>query len=93
MEHDITATEAVRKFSEILNQSVYRGDAFLIYRNGKPVAWLLPCCHPPAERSLGELETIFAQLPRLGDEAESFAHDIEEALAAEPAPPRETAWE
>lgn len=92
MEHKITATEAVRDFSEILNQIVYRGDGFLIHRNGKPAARLLPFDDQPARHNLGELKNLFTLLPRLGDEAESFARDIESAVANEPAPPKETSW-
>lgn len=93
MEHEITATEAVRDFSEILNQIVYRGDAFVIHRNGKPAARLLPCERSRTERRLGELERLFAGLPRLGDEAEAFRSDLEKALADEPPAPQESLWE
>jgi antitoxin (DNA-binding transcriptional repressor) of toxin-antitoxin stability system len=34
----ITATEAVRKFSEILNSIKYAGADYTIMRGGKPVA-------------------------------------------------------
>lgn len=93
MERDITATEAVRDFSEMLNQIVYRGDAFVIHRNGKPAARLLPCERSHPARRLGELERLFAALPRLGSEAEAFRRDLENALADQLAAPQESAWE
>ena len=93
MERDITATEAVRDFSEILNQIVYRGDGFVIHRNGKPAARLIPFERSPPERRLDELERLFSGLPRLGEETEAFGRDLERALADEPEAPQENVWE
>ncbi len=38
----ISATEASRKFSEILNRAKYQGESFLVERNGEPVAEIRP---------------------------------------------------
>jgi len=42
MEIPITATEAVRAFSEILNAVRYKGDNYTVLRCGKPVANITP---------------------------------------------------
>ena len=38
MENRITATQAVREFSELLNKIRFRGEHYIIVRNGRPVA-------------------------------------------------------
>ena len=38
----ITATEASRNFSEILNRARYGGESFVVERNGEPVAEIRP---------------------------------------------------
>jgi len=38
----ISATDAVRKFSELLNFVKYKGENYQIFRGGKPVALLHP---------------------------------------------------
>jgi prevent-host-death family protein len=35
---DVTATEAARRFSDLLDAVEHRGEAFTIVRNGRPVA-------------------------------------------------------
>ncbi|MBI4690870.1 MAG: prevent-host-death protein [Nitrospirae bacterium] len=76
MEKTITATEAVRKFSEILNAIKYRGNHYTILRGKKPIAFISPAEKHLKERTLGELKGLMAKLPHLGDEAESFGKDL-----------------
>jgi len=38
----ITATDASRNFSELLNRARYRGESFLVERNGEAVAEIRP---------------------------------------------------
>jgi antitoxin (DNA-binding transcriptional repressor) of toxin-antitoxin stability system len=38
----ITATEAARKFSEILNRVKFKGESFIVERNGKPICEISP---------------------------------------------------
>ena len=38
----ITATEAARKFSEILNRVAYKGESFVVERSGRPVCEIRP---------------------------------------------------
>lgn len=42
MEHRISATELARKLGDVLGRVRYRGDSFVVERNGDPVARLVP---------------------------------------------------
>lgn len=68
----ITATEAVRKFSEILNSIEYTGNDFTITRGGKPVATVRPVATYTKTLTLGDLPGIVRTLPALGNEAKRF---------------------
>ena len=89
----IKATDAVREFSEILNSVKYRADRFTIIRGGKPVAAIVPVESAQAGRTLKELRMIIKSLPRLGDDSEQFARDVEEIAHLQPAMPGESQWE
>lgn len=92
MEKTISATEVVRKFSEILNSIKYKGESYTIVRGGKKVASLSPLEIPFKERSLGELKTLAKNIPKLGDEADRFRKDLEEILEHQPSMPKEDRW-
>ena len=73
----VSVTDLVRKFTDYVNRVVYRGETFRLTRNDRVVAELRPV---PVGRSLGDLPGLIADLPRLPtSEAESFAHDVEQA--------------
>ena len=61
----ISATEAARSFSEVLNQVQYRDMSFSIERGRKVVARLVPPALP-AGLPLADLNRLFAGLPHLG---------------------------
>jgi hypothetical protein len=42
LESHISATEAARTFSDILNRVRYRGEAFVVERGGEPVCRISP---------------------------------------------------
>jgi len=42
MESHISATEAARTFSDILNRVRYRGEAFVVERGGEPICRISP---------------------------------------------------
>jgi len=42
MEHRISSTELARRLGDVLGRVRYRGDSFVIERNGDPVARLTP---------------------------------------------------
>jgi len=78
----LTVTEAVRNFSEILGRIRFKGERFILFKGGKPVAELGPTATAASVR-LGELPAIFEALPHLepGD-ADRFALDLESARSA-----------
>ena len=77
----ITATEAARRFSDVLNQVRYQGTKFDIVRGKEVVARLVPAT-PPGGVALDQLDELVRSLPRLGPrEAELYARDIERWLA------------
>lgn len=93
MRTDISATDAVRHFSELLNNIKYRGDRYTILRGGKPAAAIVPVGTAPPECSLGELRGMFKAIPRLDPGDTSFADDVLKGAASQPPLPEETAWE
>ena len=83
----ITATEAARQFSDLLNRTFYRGEAFELERNGQVVAHLVA---PPAgpKARLHDLRKLFDA--RSGDP--TFADDLE-TIQAELNVPSGDPWE
>lgn len=92
MEKSIQATEAVRRFSEILNTIKFKGEHYIIQRGGKPVAFMGPVEEAKKERTLGELKGLLERLPRLGKEAEAFGKDIEDIRSHQPTLPAGEPW-
>lgn len=92
MEKAVTATEAVRKFSEILNSVKYKGNHYTILRSGKPIASINPAEKSFKEMTLGELKGLLKKLPRLGDEAERFGRDLKEIIKRQPSMPEIDRW-
>ncbi len=77
METTITATELSRSLSDILSRVRYKGETFIVRRNGEHVATLAPPV--PAKRmTLREFKKFLEQHP---PPDEDFARDIEEARA------------
>jgi len=70
----ITATELAKNLSDILNRARYRGESFIIERNGESVATVEP---PPKQGiTLEELVALINDLPPIDDR---FADDLETA--------------
>ena len=93
MEKRISATRAVREFSEILNTIKFKGAQYIIERGGKPVAAMKPISDKTGSFTLGELKALLKALPRLDEELEAFAEDLEEAWDDQPLMAREGLWE
>jgi prevent-host-death family protein len=74
METTITATELARNLSDVLNRARYKGETFIVERNGEPVAKIEP--PPPPGITLRELAALLAELPPLDDK---FANDLDKA--------------
>jgi antitoxin (DNA-binding transcriptional repressor) of toxin-antitoxin stability system len=93
MKLDISATDAVRHFSELLNNIKYRGNCYRIIRGGKPAAALVPLDEAGSSRLMSDLNDIFQTLPRLDPDDTNFADDVLEAIQAQPPLPGDTSWE
>jgi prevent-host-death family protein len=92
MTKTITATEAVRKFSEILNSIKYTGNDYTIVRGGKPVATIRSAETHAKALTLGDLAGLIKTLPTLGDEAERFKKDLKAARKRQPLMPVKDKW-
>jgi len=92
MGRHITATEAVRQFSDLLSTIRFKGSRYIIVRGGKPVASLGPAMGPVHEKTLGELKELMKKLPRLGEEAAPFARDLRTAAKKQPGVPKGRIW-
>jgi antitoxin (DNA-binding transcriptional repressor) of toxin-antitoxin stability system len=91
MEKHVTATEAVRRFSEILNSVNYRGDRYVIMRGKKPVAHIYPHDEGAGHKTLGDLKSLIKHLPPLEDKR--FADDVKKSIQEQPLPPSDATWE
>lgn len=84
MSTSITATEAARRFSDLLNRTRYRGESFTILRGGEPVGQLVPPPKPVA--TLATLLEIRARHPDLDEE---FAEDLRKIRREQPPLPED----
>ena len=62
----ISATETVRRFSELMNRVRYRGESFVVERGGKPICEILPA--QPPKFSGRELADLLRSLPKPDEE-------------------------
>ncbi len=72
MESRITATDLAKSLSDVLNRVRYRGEKFIVERNGASVAALIPVWAATGI-TLRELMIRLAQLPSADD---GFAKDL-----------------
>ena len=87
----VSATEAVRKFSDILNSIRYRGESYTVVRGGKPVASISPVEAPGKRRLLREPKESAKNLPPLGKEADRFGRGLKEIRKHQPSVPNKWA--
>jgi hypothetical protein len=83
MEYKISATELARKLGDVLGKIRYRNSAFVVERNGEPVARLSPVL---ASSTCSLAEAIAAWRDAGGNET-AFADDLEKIGLAD-RPPR-----
>ena len=82
----ITATEASRNFSDILNRARYRGESFEVVRGGEILVRIVPAQRKRV--TWGEFLDMWDNRKRLDPEdAVQFEKDIAEIRASAPAPP------
>lgn len=58
----LSATDARNRFFELMNLAMYRGEEFLVEKDGKPAMRLLP---PEEKKSPEEIKTILADVRRV----------------------------
>lgn len=76
MESRVSATEAARGFSELLNRIHYRGEEFVVERGGEAICRMTPATSP-RRLTLSELASLVRELP-LPDRA--YAADVRRAV-------------
>jgi hypothetical protein len=84
MEKRISATRAVRDFSEVLNTIKFKGVHYIIERGGKPIASMKSIDEKIDSMTLGQLKTLLNKLPRLEEELDAFASDLKEIAGNQP---------
>lgn len=83
----VSATEAARRFSDLVSRACYQGETFVIERGGRPICQLGPL---DARRCTGgDLLALLARLPRPD---EDFLAAVETA-GREQAPVEGSPWE
>ena len=88
MDTRITATQLAKSLSDVLNRIRYRGERFVVERNGEPVATLGPA--PTLQvRTLREAVELLKGVPRPDDK---FADDLEEIQRSQPPLPAPPEW-
>lgn len=71
----ISVTEAVRKFSDLLNRVFYQGMTVELERGNKVIARITPVS-PESPLQVKDLNKFFSKLPPLGEDAEAFSKDL-----------------
>lgn len=79
MRLNTSVTEVARNFAEYINRVAFRGERFVLMRGRKPVAELGPVA---SGGRLGDLPSLLSSLPPLGEDAETFEGELEEARSA-----------
>lgn len=83
----ISATEAVRSFSEIVNRVRYRGESFVVERGGETVCRIEPAV--PSGPTMAEFVELLRTAP--APDAE-FKDDVNAVIDHQPEIPQ-TSWE
>ena len=83
----VSATEAARNFSELLNRARYRGESFTVERGGEAICELRPAA--PARFTGSDLVTLLRSLPEVD---EDYLRTVEETARNQPLLP-ESPWE
>ena len=79
MKSRISATEAARSFSELMNRVRYRGESFVVELNGKPICEILPA--RPPKFTGADLAELLRSLPKPDEE---YLALLEELIAKQP---------
>lgn len=79
MKSHISATQAARSFSELMNRLRYRGESLIVERGGKPICEILPA--RPPRFSGAELANLLRSLPKPDEE---YLAVVEDLIAKQP---------
>jgi antitoxin (DNA-binding transcriptional repressor) of toxin-antitoxin stability system len=79
MKSRISATEAARSFSKLMNRVCYHGESFIVERSGKPICEILPT--QPARFSGADLASLLRSMPHPDEE---YLDIVEELLTKQP---------
>ncbi|MCP4628023.1 MAG: hypothetical protein GY850_31565 [bacterium] len=93
MKKRISATRAVRDFSEVLNTIKFRGVHYIIERGGKPIASMKSIDDKLDPLTLDDLKELLKKLPKLEEELETFASDLNEISRNRPTMSTGDLWE
>lgn len=83
MKSHISATDAARRFSDLLNRVYYRGEEFVIERGGQPVCRIVPA--RPGRFTLADLVGRLASIPKPD---KSYWDAVEKASRNQPPAPK-----
>ncbi len=83
----VSATDAARNFSDLLNRVRYRSESFVIERGGTPVAELRPSA--PTRFTGSDLQNLMKSVPKVDGD---FLAEIEALSRSQPTVP-ETPWD
>lgn len=80
----VSATEAVRAFSDLLNRIRYRGEEFVVERAGEPVCCMTPAA--PVKRLIWrDLASLLREIPKPDP---GYASEVRRAARSQGRPPR-----
>jgi antitoxin (DNA-binding transcriptional repressor) of toxin-antitoxin stability system len=80
----VSATEAVRTFSDLLNRIRYRGEEFVVERAGEAICRMTPAA-PVKALTLRDLASLLRELPRPDA---GYAPDVRKASRVQGRRPR-----
>ena len=80
--HVISATDASRSMSNILNKVHYQGQSFEIKRGREVIAKIVPVMPKKHNMQVSELNEFFKRLPMLdAEDSQVFAEDMKQVRA------------
>jgi antitoxin (DNA-binding transcriptional repressor) of toxin-antitoxin stability system len=80
----VSATEAVRTFSDLLNRIRYRREEFVVERAGEPVCRMTPAA-PTSRLTLRELASVLREIQNADT---GYASDVRRAVRSQGRLPR-----
>jgi hypothetical protein len=83
----LSATEASRNFSEILNRALYRGESFMIERGGEPICEIKPVAS--SHFTVTDMVDLLKTLPPVDKDYLSTLEELTRFQPTMPTPP----WE